>query len=54
LDHDDDLLQEVRDAGIDISELAGLDRRDAIAVRAGAAGSAAAPMSLVVAFAPYS
>lgn len=52
LANDDELRQEVRDAGIDISELAGLDRRNAIAVSAGAAGFAPASVALVVAFAP--
>ena len=50
LDHNDELRREVRDADIDISELAGLDRRNAIAVSARAAGFDPASVGLVVAF----
>lgn len=48
----DELRREVSDVGIDVSELAGLDQRDAISVSASGSGIDPGTVALVVAFAP--
>jgi len=49
---DDELRREVTDAGIDVSELAGLNQRGAISVTAKGSGIDPGTVALVVSFAP--
>lgn len=52
LQDDPELQQELRDEGIPVDQLLGIDRRQAITIRRGKAGLGAATTAIIVAFAP--